>query len=276
MRDLLFGTAGVPHSAKVASTTAGIERVAELGLGCMELEFVRGVKMSEENALAVAEIAKGKRIALSAHAPYFINLNAREPEKIKASQERLLHAARIASLCGAQTIVFHAAFYLADPPAKVYNVVKRELREVVGQLVAEGIQVWLRPEVAGKASQFGTLEEVITLSSEVEGTAPCIDFAHWHARTRKFNSYDEFAAILTQVERKLGRQALDNMHIHISGIAYGEQGEIKHLNLRESDLNYIDLIKALKAYRVKGLVISESPNLEEDALLLQRTYNVIA
>jgi len=66
------------------------------------------------------------------------------------------------------------------------------------------------------------------------------------------------------------------MHIHISGIAYGEQGEIKHLNLRESDLNYIDLIKALKAYRVKGLVISESPNLEEDALLLQRTYNVIA
>ena len=69
MRDLLFGTAGVPHSAKAASTTAGIERVAELGLGCMELEFVRGVKMSEENALAVAEIAKGKRIALSAHAP---------------------------------------------------------------------------------------------------------------------------------------------------------------------------------------------------------------
>ncbi|GAI20517.1 unnamed protein product, partial [marine sediment metagenome] len=29
----------------------------------------------------------------------------------------------------------------------------------------------------------------------------------------------------------------------------------------------------LKDYKVKGLVISESPNLEEDALLLQETYN---
>jgi len=106
----------------------------------------------------------------------------------------------------------------------------------------------------------------------VEGVAPCVDFAHWHARTGGFNSYEEFAAMLQQVEDSLGRQALDNMHIHISGVHYGRQGEIKHLNLKESDFHYIELLKALKTLEAKGVVICESPDREGDALLLQQTY----
>jgi len=45
MARLPFGTGRTPHSAKTASTINGTERIAELGLGCMEIEFVRGVKM---------------------------------------------------------------------------------------------------------------------------------------------------------------------------------------------------------------------------------------
>jgi deoxyribonuclease-4 len=269
---LLFGPAGVPLSARTRSTAAGIERVAELGLDCMELEFVRGVKMSRETALTVAEIANKKNVALTAHAPYFINLNAREAEKLKASQERIFQTARIAALCGATSIVFHAAFYLSDQPNRVYDHVKKQLQQITSQLRAEGNHVWIRPEVTGKISQFGTLEEVLELSAEVDGVAPCIDFAHWYARTGKFNSYHEFIFILKQVEKRLGRQALDNMHIHISGIAYGKSGETKHLDIRKSDFNYVELIHALSDYTIKGLIISESPNLEEDALFLQQTY----
>ena len=272
MDKLLFGPAGVPLSTRIKSTATGIGRVAELGLGCMELEFIQGVKMSRETALTVAEVANNKKIALTAHGPYFINLNANEPEKLKASQERIFQTARIAALCGATSIVFHAAFYLSDPPSKVYNQVKKQLQQITRQLRAEGNQVWIRPEVTGKTSQFGTLEEVIDMSAEVEGVAPCLDFAHWYARTGKFNSYDEFIFILKQMENRLGRQALDNMHIHISGIAYGKSGETKHLNLRESDFNYSELIQALRDYGVKGVIISESPDLEEDALLLQQSY----
>lgn len=276
MEKLLFGPAGIPISAKAPSTTAGIERVAELGLGCMELEFVQGVRMSEATALSVGRLAKSKGIALSAHGPYFINLNAKEPEKIVASKQRILQTARIAHLCGAKSIVFHAAFYLNNLPAVVYNVVKKHLAEIVTELRSENNRVWIRPEVTGKGNQFGTLDEVIRLSTEIEGVAPCIDFAHWHARTGKFNSYSEFIAILEQVGRELGRQALDDMHIHVSGIAYGKQGESKHLNLKESDFNYVEFVKALIDYKVKGLVVAESPNLEEDALLLQETYRSMA
>jgi len=275
MAGLLFGTAGIPRSTKIKSTQSGIERIAELGLGCMEIEFVQGVRMSEAGARLVAETAAKTGVKLSAHAPYFINFNAHEPEKIKASQERLLQTARIAWLCGAESIVFHAAFYLGDSPEKVYNTVKKHLRETLTQLKEENNQVWIRPETMGKHSQFGTVEEILNLCAELEGLAPCIDFAHWHARTGGFNSYREFTSILLQIEEKLGRAALDNMHIHVSGIAYGGKGEIKHLTLKESDFQYAELLKALRDYDVKGIIICESPNLEEDTLLLQATYNTL-
>ena len=275
MAGLLFGTGGVPHSASLNTTVAGIERIAELGLGCMEMEFVMGVKMGEDEACLVAEAATRNGVKLSAHAPYFINFNAREPEKIRSSQDRLLKTARIAALCGAQSVVFHTAFYLGDSPEEAYNKIKKYLEEVMLQLRQENNRVWIRPEVMGKQSQFGTIEEILDLCVELEGLAPCVDFAHWHARTGIFNSYQEFVSILLQIEERLGRVALDDMHIHFSGIKYGAKGEIKHLNLEESDFQYIELIRALKDYKVKGLFICESPNLEDDAQLLQKAYNAI-
>ena len=276
MTELLFGTAGIPRSAQASSTTSGIERIAELGLSCMELEFVRGVRMSEAGAALVAETATSRGIKLSAHAPYYINLNAHEPEKIRASQQRILQTARIASLCGAKSVVFHIGFYLGDPPEEVYDTVKKYLTETLNQLKQENNQIKIRPEILGKRSQFGTLDEVFSLCSELEGLAPCIDFSHWHARTGKFNSYEEFASVLSQLEQRLGRAALDDMHIHLSGIHYGAKGELKHLNLKESDLHYTELLQALKDCQAKGIVICESPNLEEDALLLQATYQTLS
>ncbi len=272
---LVFGTGGTPHSARSASTIGGIERIAELGLGCMEMEFVQGVRMSAQTARKVAEAASQQGVILSAHAPYFINLNAREPEKIVASQGRLLQTVRVASLCSAQTITFHPAFYMGDSPEKTYAAVKKYLAEVINQLGEEDNRVWVRPEVMGKPSQFGTIEEILSLSTELERVAPCIDFSHWHARTGAYNSYAEFASILEQIKSRLGRTALEDMHIHVSGIEYGGKGEIRHLTLLDSDFNYTELLKALKDYDTRGIVICESPNLEEDALLLQATYHGI-
>ena len=40
----------------------------------------------------------------------------------------------------------------------------------------------------------------------------------------------------------------------------------------KSDLRHKALLKALKDFRVGGNLVCESPNLEEDAALLKKTY----
>ena len=85
------------------------------------------------------------------------------------------------------------------------------------------------------------------------------------------NDYVSFRKILEVIEKRLGREALINMHIHISGMEYGPRGERKHLNLRESEINWVDALKVIKEFNVRGVLICESPNLEEDAVLIKKT-----
>lgn len=269
---LLFGTAGVPFSAEDDSTLAGLERVKALGLDAQEIEFVQGVKMGLDTARAVRAKAEALGVRLSVHAPYHINLNSEDPGKRLASQERLLKTARVGDACGATSAVFHAAFYGKDSPEKAYEAVKRELRTVLSILRSERLKIALRVETMGKRSQFGSLDEVLSLCRELDGLRPCLDFSHLHAREGKINSYGEFERVLAKVARKLGPRALKNVHIHIAGIHYGDKGEIKHLNLEETDFRTDEWLQALRDLGVEGTVICESPNLEGDAVMLKKLY----
>jgi deoxyribonuclease IV len=277
VQGLLFGTGGTPLSAaRPRNPLNAIKRISELGLGCTELEFTYGVRMQEAEAEQVANLARKLKVKLTAHAPYYINLNAHDHDILISSQDRILQTAHISYICGVQNIAFHAAFYMKDDPSEVYERVKKSLAGLCAEIKRQNKTIWLRPELMGKVSQFGSLDEILKLCSEVEGLAPCIDFAHLHSRTGKYNSYYEFKSVLNQIEKKLGREALNNMHIHLSGINYNSRsGEIMHLNLRESDYQYEELLRALKEQDVKGMLICESPNLEEDALHLQETYNKV-
>ncbi|MBE0524521.1 MAG: TIM barrel protein [Methanosarcinales archaeon] len=272
MKRLRFGTAGVPISAMDRNSISGVSRVRELGLSCNEVEFVRGVKIGDETAIRLGEAAKKKDVALSVHAPYYINLNSREIEKVEASKQRILESARIGAIFEGRAVVFHPAFYHTDSLDMVYGIVKTHMIEMVEQLDDAGIEIMLRPETTGKGSQFGSLTELLEMSADIEGIMPCYDFAHLHARGGELNSYNEFCGILDMIEEYLGREGLDNMHIHVSGIEYGPKGEKNHLILQESDMDYEGLVRAWKEYDIKGTVICESPNLEGDALLLQGLY----
>jgi len=274
IQGLLFGTAGIPLSTpKPATSVNGVLRVRELGLDSMELEFVRGVRMSDDLAYKVKSVSEAAKVVLTAHAPYYVNLNSPDKSKVEASINRVLDTARVAFKAGGWSIVFHAAYYGKDPPEVVYDRVREALKRIVKTLVDEGVEVWVRPETSGGLAEFGSLEEVVNLSKEFEQVLPCVDFAHIHARSKgKYNSYEEFTSILEYVEKELGKEALKNMHMHFSGIEYGDKGEIKHLNLEESDFNYRDLARALKDFKVEGVIISESPNIEGDAMLLKEVY----
>jgi deoxyribonuclease-4 len=271
-RKLLFGTAGVPLSTPVATTLAALDHVKKLGLDCLEVEFVKGIKMGKETAAEIGRKAAGLGIRLSAHAPYYINLNSAEPGKRLAGQEHLITSARLARLLGARSLVFHGGYYGHDSPDETYRNIKAALRNAVSILRSEQNPVNLRPETMGKKTQFGSFEEILALCREVDGLRPCFDFSHLHARESNENSYRHFSHVLRKIEKKLGERALGDMHIHIAGILYGERGEIKHLDLRKSDFNFDAWLQALRDAGAAGMVICESPNLETDALMLKDLY----
>ncbi len=276
--DLFIGTAGVPESAKDSSTEAGIIRISELKLRCMEVEFVKGVRMKEERAIEIKRLAKEKKVFLSVHAPYWINLNSKDKKKWKNSVNFIYESARIGYLMGAYEICFHPAYMHGDDVKKVRKRVKEGITEVLERLYKDNIKVRLRPETMGKPAQYAGLEELLELSDnfkkgEVE---PCLDFAHLYARSLgKINNYKEFKKLIEEYEKALGKESLKRMHIHISGMEYGEKGEKKHLTLKKSKFKYKDVLKVLKDKKIKGFLICESPTLEKDALLLKKAFNAI-
>jgi deoxyribonuclease-4 len=132
-----FGTAGVPLSASDSSTEAGIKRIRELGLDAMEVEFVHGVRMKEEKARLNGQTAIKEKVALTCHAPYYVNLNSKEEEKIVASKQRLVDTARAAEFLGAKSIIFHPAFYSGDESQQVFSKVLAEIAEIRSTLDKE-------------------------------------------------------------------------------------------------------------------------------------------
>jgi len=269
----LFGTGGIPISTKNPDIHEGIKQVNSLGLEAMELEFVHSVFIKKDNAEKVNETAEKQKVVLTAHASYYINLNSTEKQKIGASKSRIIQAAKIAYLCGGYSVCFHPGYYMKSTNEQAYEMFRKEIKYVMNSLKDENIKIWVRPETTGKVSQIGSFEECLKISKDVEGVLPCIDFAHLHARTNgKNNTKEEFHEILTKYEKALGKKALENMHIHMSGINYGEKGEKNHLVLKDSDMNYKDLMKTLKEFKCKGVIICESPNLEKDALLMKKAY----
>ncbi|MCD4666646.1 TIM barrel protein [archaeon] len=274
MNKLRFGTAGIPIKTK-GDTIQGIKDVRKLNLDSMELEFVRSINIKKEKAPEVKKVAEENDVVLTCHAPYFINLNSDEKKKFHASIGYIKNSAKIASLCGGYSVVFHAGYYLKQDPKKVYDKIKEGVKKILNEVKQFDDKIWLRPETTGKETQFGNLDEILKLSSELEQVMPCVDFAHLHARSNgKFNTKEEFDDVLKKIEKVLGKEGLNNMHIHMSGINYGEKGEKNHLILEESDMNYKDLMKVFKEFKIKGVVVCESPSIEKDALLMKKNYNL--
>ncbi len=273
MDTLKFVTAGQPIYNGSAGYENAFNILEKLKLDGMELEFVHGVRMSPPNQKLVKEISAEKNMVLTAHGPYYINLNSKEEDKIEASIKRVLDTARMGKELGAYSVTYHAAFYMGMKPDEVYKKVEKSMEEICSALDEEGNDIWVRPETTGKPTQWGNLEEIVNLSKDFKQVLPCVDFSHLHARTNGlYNTYDEFCKIFETIGTEIGSYALENFHAHIAGIEYGEKGEKKHLMLKESDMNYKDLMKAFKKFDVKGVVVCESPVMEEDAVLLKEYY----
>jgi deoxyribonuclease-4 len=234
----------------------GIRKVARMKLDCMEVEFTYGVRMSMDDAREAGSLAKEKGIALSVHAPYYINLASDEKEKIRSSKQRILDSCQRAHALGARNVVFHAGFYQKKTAEQTYALIKKAILEIQRKISKNKWKVQLCPEITGKPTQFGSVEELLKLRKET-GCGICVDFAHLYARQQGIVDY---AKILKKMPKKF--------HAHFSGIEYGPKGERKHL--KTTPKFFKPLAEALLKTRRDVTLICESPQPYKDAAMMKR------
>jgi deoxyribonuclease IV len=275
----LFGTVGSPISTskKPGGSVGAIQRIKELSLNALELGWVNSVRVSEQTCALIKQTGQEHQVAISVHAPYFINLNANDDEWPK-SRKRLMDAAHYGFLAGATDIVFHSGSYFGQPPDEVLPGAIARLEGCMSELRSADNLVILRPETMGKSAMLGSLEDTLQMSHAIAGVEPCLDFAHLHARTGdgSMNKYEIWMECLQRYAEVLGEESLHRLHIHISGIEYGPKGEKNHLPLDEADLDLNAILKALKAHGCRGRILCESPVMEDDALKIQQAWKELA
>ncbi|MCI2415435.1 MAG: TIM barrel protein [Candidatus Aramenus sp.] len=261
---IYLGTAGVPLSAKGKDTIGGIKRVKELGLNAMEVEFVQGVRMSREKATQAGEVAKSLGVRLSVHAPYFINLCSEEKEKVEASKKRLLDTADRADAMGADAIAIHVGFYGDLKPEECFSKLKAELGEVADKVRENGYKVKLGVETMAKETAFGTIDEVIAISKEVERVIPYIDWAHTFARQGGQINYGEI------IDRLVKELHLAHINSHFEGleIRKGKYVDV-HRSVTYNTPPFEPLAREILSRDISITLICESPELEKDALIMK-------
>lgn len=270
-----FGTVGSPTGTpkKPGGSVGSIQFSKSIGLTALELGWVQSVRVTEATCAAIKAASSEHEVAVSVHAPYFINLNA-EADEWPKSRKRLMDAAHYGNLAGATDIIFHPGSYFGKPPAEVLGTAIPRLKDCVAELRRVGNPVTLRPETMGKSAMLGSFEDALAMSQATEGVLPCLDLAHLHARPGDgtMNTLEEWSRLLDSYARALGTSALQRLHIHLSGIEYGPKGERAHLELKNADLDLKALFRALHNHGCAGRILCESPILEKDALKMKRSW----
>ena len=252
----------------------------EEGLDAFEYQAVQwGPKpqMKQEDAEKLGEEARKNDVRLSMHGSYFVNLSGKR-DVVEASKRRLIACATAADWMGAYVMVFHTGFYGRFEKDFAFKTCLDALKEVSAQMKSLGLKVKLGPETMGRKFQVGTIDEILTICREVEGTQLVIDWGHLHALHQgTLKKTEDFRAIAEKVEQKLGTEALKSMHCHFSKIEFTIQGEKRHHTLDEEKYgpDFRMLAEVIADFQMHPTMICESPILDIDARKMQATLKEV-
>ena len=278
-----FGPAGNSDSFYAQGYKASWQAPAWLrgmGLSAYEYSFGRGIRLTDDMADTIAGYARENDIAISVHAPYFINLANPAPEKRERSFHDITDSARLVARMGGDRVVVHpGAVMKLDREEAVQNC-RDGLKEAYRRLDDMGLsQVHLCPETMGRPSQVGDLKETLDFCVLDERFIPCVDFAHLHALGQgALNTPEDFAAVLDEIEAILGLERARTMHVHFSTIEYGPAGEKRHRTFADENFGprFEHLAPLLKERGYAPRVICECHGtMAEDAKKMMEIYQSI-
>ena len=249
----------------------------EIGLNAYEIQCGRGVRMGDDAASKIKELAEKYDIALSVHAPYYISLSGIDKQKREKSIDYILESALLAKKAGAKRVVLHSGSCSKITREEALNLAVDTLGKAINALDEHGLSdITLCPETMGKINQLGSLDEVIALCKIDERLIPTIDFGHLNARDGGILKTErDFENILLNIENGLGEYRAKNFHSHFSKIEYTTGGERRHLTFedRQYGPEFEPLAEVIYKRNATPIFICESAGtMSRDALTMQNIY----
>jgi len=264
-----LGSSGIPISTNGNSTIEGVKRIAELNLDALEVNFTHGIHMSLATAKELGKIAKVLDVELSIHVPYFVNLASVDKKIIEASKKRIIDSLARGVEMNATIVAAHAGYYGKDRE-KAIEMISEACTEIAEMIEKNDWNIEFGLETMGKQASFGTLEEIIELCKRPKHLVPYLDPAHIYARQGGQIDYKDMLD-------KLENLKLRKWHSHFSGIKYslvgiGRGNERKHAPMKEAGPDFEAFAKEILKRKTDITIISESPILEIDSLLMKRIF----
>jgi deoxyribonuclease IV len=255
--EIRLGPAGLPDAPSFEESAA---LLTARGYRACEIGFAGGFWLDYDSAPALGEALRAADIVLSVHAPLAAFMGHVEREKkFKMALGMLDHTAGLAKAAGAEVIVFHPGFLLGREREQAIADVVDQLGDLRARLEAKDRLVPFGIEVMGRVRDLGTLEDVLTIASQVDFVRPVLDFAHMHATSDgAYTDVDAFASALEATDAVIDPGV--PFHIHFSDIAYANRNETQHLPYGEGTLRVEPLRDALTRFERPATVISESPD----------------
>ena len=274
-----FGPAGNAESFPYKSSVDAPRWLQELGLDCYEYQCGKGVRVKEVTAVALGRQAQEHGVALSLHAPYFINLANPDPESQEKTIGYITSSCLVADQMGATRVVIHSGALMKRTREEAMNIALPFLRRIVAVCEDQGFEhITLCPETMGKINQLGDLDEVLRLCQVHESLIPCVDFGHLYARSLgKDEGAEAVERMLSRMESELGTDRASRFHSHFSHIEFTPNGGEKCHRTFDDDGGYgpawEPLAQAVAERGWSPTFICESAGTQaEDALTMKRIY----
>lgn len=274
-----FGPAGNAESFPYKSSVDAPRWLGELGLDCYEYQCGKGVRVKEDTAVALGRQAQEHGVALSLHAPYFINLANPDPESQEKTIGYITSSCLVADQMGATRVVIHSGALMKRTREEAMNIALPFLRRIVAVCEDQGFgHITLCPETMGKINQLGDLDEVLRLCQVHESLIPCVDFGHLYARSLgKDEGAEAVERMLSRMESELGTDRASRFHSHFSHIEFTPNGGEKCHRTFDDDGGYgpawEPLAQAVAERGWSPTFICESAGTQaEDALTMKRIY----
>lgn len=277
--EIKFGPAGNAQSFAEAGFKATVDAprwLHEMGLNAYEYQCGRGVNIGEETARKIAAQAALHDIAMSLHAPYYINLSNRDEERVQKNIGYVLASCQAATWLGADRIVVHTGGVGKQSRTKAFENTKENVRDILNAVEQAGYTTTICLETMGKQSVIGSAKEIFELVALDDRLLPCIDFGHLNARTcGKCSTEEEFTQVLNLMENTIGTERARVFHSHFSHIEYGPKGEVRHLTFADEQYgpDFAPLAKLIAQRSWTPRFICESAGTQaEDAKQMMDIY----